>query len=323
MKKAGLDRGVPLPHPEAVRALACRHGGWVDDAVAARVVDRIVAPDDAAEPSDLVVLTALRHRDAVLRQPGVVLCDAALATQVPAGRRWAHPHVMWVAAKVLGSGPEATAEGQRRGVVAEGAQVAPDAEIRAGAVVLGGARIGSRSVVGEGAVIYGRVRIGSRVIVGPLSVVGRPGFGFAAGPGGELVRIPQLGGVVVEDDTEIGALCTVDAGTFGPTRLGRGVKLDAHVHIGHNVQIESGTMVAAQAGFAGSAVVGVGVLVGGQAGIADHVHVGSGARIGAKSGVIGDVPSGATVAGFPAVSRMRWLRAMAKLLGPRRDGRER
>jgi UDP-3-O-[3-hydroxymyristoyl] glucosamine N-acyltransferase len=113
---------------------------------------------------------------------------------------------------------------------------------------------------------------------------------------------------------ELGALCTVDAGTLGPTRIRRGAKLDAHVHVGHNVEIGPGCLIAAQAGFAGSTRLGAGVLVGGQAGFADHVSVGDGARVAAKSGVIGDVPARQTVAGFPAVPRIRWLRAMARLM---------
>jgi len=185
-------------------------------------------------------------------------------------------------------------------------------------VVHAGAHIGAKSVIGEGAIIYGRVHIGERVVVGPLAVVGHPGFGWAEGPRSELVRVPQRGGVIVEDDVEIGALATVDAGTLGPTVLSRGVKLDAHVHVGHNVVVGEGTLVAAQSGFAGSARIGPRVLVGGQVGVTDHAAVGEGARIAAKSGVIGDVAAGAVVAGFPAVPRTSWLRAWAKLLGRRR-----
>ena len=105
----------------------------------------------------------------------------------------------------------------------------------------------------------------------------------------------------------------IDAGTLGPTRIRRGAKLDAHVHVGHNVDIGEGTIVAAQCGFAGSVKIGRGVLVGGQAGVADHVTVGDGARIAAKSGVIGDIPDRATVGGYPALPRMRWLRGLARL----------
>jgi UDP-3-O-[3-hydroxymyristoyl] glucosamine N-acyltransferase len=119
--------------------------------------------------------------------------------------------------------------------------------------------------------------------------------------------------VIIDDDVVIGPLSTVDSGTLSPTRIRRGAKLDAHVHVAHNVDIGEGSIVAAQVGFAGSVRIGKGVLVGGQAGFADHVRVGDGARIAAKSGVIGDIPAGSVVAGYPAVARGRWLRALARL----------
>jgi UDP-3-O-[3-hydroxymyristoyl] glucosamine N-acyltransferase len=100
---------------------------------------------------------------------------------------------------------------------------------------------------------------------------------------------------------------------LSPTVLRRGAHLDAHVHVGHNCDVGENTFVAAQSGFAGSVKVGRGVLIGGQVGIADHVTIGEGARIAAKSGVIGDVPPGATVAGYPAVPRVRWLRGLGEL----------
>ena len=103
------------------------------------------------------------------------------------------------------------------------------------------------------------------------------------------------------------------AGTLGPTILRRGVKLDAQVHIGHNCEVGENTIIAAQSGLAGSVILGKNVLIGGQVGIADHLTVGEGARIAAKSGVIGDVPAGATIGGYPAVERHRWLRGLAEL----------
>jgi UDP-3-O-[3-hydroxymyristoyl] glucosamine N-acyltransferase len=230
---------------------------------------------------------------------------------------------MWVVARLLERAvPSTLTPGVADGAVVQvGARVDATSEVRRGAVVLAGAVVGPHSVIGEGAVLHGGVELGARVVVGPNAVLGRPGFGFAEGPDGESVRVPQLGGVVIEDDVELGPLVTVDSGTLAPTRIRRGAKLDAHVHVAHNVDIGEGTFVAAQAGFAGSVRLGAGVLVGGQVGVADHAEVGAGARLAARSGVIGDVAGGTVVAGYPAVPRGEWLRAWARLLGRGASGR--
>lgn len=274
-------RGEPLD------VLAIRHGGRV--VAGGGGAPRRLAPVERAQAGDLAPLLSSRFSRAA-REAGArgaaLLVDASLAGAVPEVRAlWVHEHATWAMAALL---DEALAE-DAAPVVGEGCSIAPTA------------------------VLGPRVVLGARVVIGAGAVVGHPGFGWATGPGGAVRAVPQLGGVVIEDDVHVGPLCTIDAGTLGPTVIHRGAKLDAQVHVGHNVEIGEGSMVAAQCGFAGSVRVGRGVLVGGQAGIADHVVVGDGARIAAKSGVIGDVPAGATVAGYPAVARSRWLRGLARL----------
>ncbi len=285
-----------------------------------RAVSRLVAPEHASKDDDLAVVASPRRLAAALGAPGVLLAATDVAERLPRERTWVHDNPKWVVARLLE--PLARAR-EPRGVSADalvepGAVVHPTASIGAFAVVMSGAIVGAGCTIEPRAIVYGGSRLGERVVVGPGAVVGHRGFGWVTGPAGELVRMPQLGGVIVEDDVEIGALATVDAGTLSPTVLRRGVKLDAHVHVAHNVSIGGGTIVAAQAGFAGSARLGERVLVGGQAGVTDHAEVGNGARIAAKSGVIGDVEPGSTVAGFPAVPKARWLRAWARLLGERK-----
>jgi UDP-3-O-[3-hydroxymyristoyl] glucosamine N-acyltransferase len=306
--------GVALAAPIELRELASEHGGTLDDGLSRRVVRRLVPADHAHREDDLAVVTSPRFTAIASASPAVLLCQTDIASRCPAGRRWVHAHAMYVVAKLMGSDVAASGVHPEARVDPR-AVVDPSATVGARAAILAGARIGPQSVVGDGAIVHGGVRIGARVVIGPFAVIGRPGFGWATGPNGDVVRVPQRGGVVIEDDVEVGALATVDAGTLGPTILERGVKLDSHVHVGHNVSVGEHTYVAAQSGFAGSARIGRRVLVGGQVGVTDHAVVGEGARIAAKSGVIGDVAPGAVVAGFPAVPKALWLRAWAKLLG--------
>lgn len=311
----GSLHGIALREPRRVSDLGLEFGGDVDSGCRDAIVRRIVAPERAGRDDDLVLVTSARRLPALKSGAPVTLVAADLAARVPEGRRWVHRHATWVVARLLeGMGKEDVVGIDRSARVEAGAIVHPTAVVRAGAVVKSGAVVGEHAVVGENSVIYGGVRVGARAQVGPLAVLGRPGFGFVEGPDGEVVRMPQLGGVVIGDDAEIGALVTVDAGTLGPTVVGRGAKLDAHVHVAHNVDIGEGVLVAAQAGFAGSSRIGARALIGGQAGVKDHAVVGEGARIGAKSGVIGDVAPADVVAGFPAVPRARWLRAWATIL---------
>jgi len=208
--------------------------------------------------------------------------------------------------------------------------IGKDPDIGPGVILGDGVRIGDRVrlhphvVLGAGVTLgddvtlhshvtaYAGVRLGHRVLVHAGTILGADGFGFASGPQG-LVKVPQLGGVVIEDDVEIGANVTVDRGALGDTVIGRGAKIDNLVMVGHNVQIGADSMLVAQVGISGSTRLGRGVIMGGQSGVVGHVEIGDGARIAGKAVVTKDVRPGMTVAGIPAVDIRRWRRGVAAL----------
>lgn len=185
--------------------------------------------------------------------------------------------------------------------------------IGAGTFIGPGVTIGCDSIVNSGVSIYHDCVVGSRVIIHSGAVIGSDGFGFIPDPEGHL-KVPQNGNVVIEDDVEIGAGCTIDRAVIASTVIGRFSKLDNLVHIAHNVTVGSGCLIAAQTGVAGSTVIGSGVTFGGQSGIIGHITISDGAVIAAQAGVSKDVPSGVTVSGYPARSHEKQLRVNAALV---------
>jgi UDP-3-O-[3-hydroxymyristoyl] glucosamine N-acyltransferase len=154
------------------------------------------------------------------------------------------------------------------------------------------------------------VRIGNRVTILNGAVIGADGFGFVEHDG-KLVKIPQVGGVTLEDDVEIGANTTVDRATMGTTVIGRSVKLDNLIQVGHNCELGASTRMAAQSGLAGSVKVGKWCQFGGQSGCADHVKVGDRSRVIAQAGVHNDLPNEALVGGAPAIDLRVFRRMVA------------
>jgi UDP-3-O-[3-hydroxymyristoyl] glucosamine N-acyltransferase len=149
------------------------------------------------------------------------------------------------------------------------------------------------------------------VIIQNGVVIGSDGFGFAPTKEGGFYKICQTGRVVIEDDVEVGANTTIDRAAVGDTVIRRGAKLDNLVQIGHGAQVGPDSVLAAQAGLAGSTRLGRGVWVGGQAGFAGHLEVGDKAVITAQSGTSHDIPPGAVMSGSPAFENSVWRRATA------------
>lgn len=193
------------------------------------------------------------------------------------------------------------------------AYVSDDAVIGEGSVVHPGVYIGNGAAIGDHCILYPnvtvreKVRIGNRVIIHPGSVVGADGFGYVLEEGRHY-KIPQVGGVEIGDDVEIGANVTIDRATTGNTTIGRGTKIDNLVQIAHNVRIGENCIIVAQVGIAGSSEIGNYVVMGGQAGVADHAKIEDGSMLGAKAGVFGHLSRG-IYSGVPAIPHREWLKS--------------
>lgn len=206
-------------------------------------------------------------------------------------------------------------------IVANDAVVAPSATIGPLCVVESGAHIGERVHL-QAQVFVGRgVRIGedcwlqpgvqvsaectlqARVRLQPGVVVGSDGFGYEF-VRGRHEKVPQVGGVIIESDVEIGANSTIDRARFSQTVIGEGTKIDNLVQVAHNVIVGKHCILCAQVGIAGSTTLGDYVVLGGQAGVSGHVKIGRGVKAGGRAGLTTDTEAGAFVSGLPALPHM-------------------
>ncbi len=292
-----------------------------------------VAPLASAGPEDISFLAHPRHRKqlessaagAVLVQPvdagrvrtsAVVVDDPYLAFARVA--RWLNPE------PPLEPGIHPSA------VVDPGAQVHPEAQVGPLAVIEAQACIGPGTLVGPGCIIGAGARVGAdcrllaqvtlcrgvvlgdRVRVHPGAVIGADGFGFARGPEG-WEKIPQVGGVRIGDDCEIGAGCTIDRGALEDTVLEAGVKLDNLVQVAHNVRIGAHTVIAAQTGIAGSTHIGRNCMIGGQVGCNGHLTIADGVTLTGQAMVTKSIREpGVYSSGLPAEKNRLWRRQVAR-----------
>ncbi|TKB68306.1 MAG: UDP-3-O-(3-hydroxymyristoyl)glucosamine N-acyltransferase [Nitrospira sp.] len=179
-----------------------------------------------------------------------------------------------------------------------------------------GVFVGDDTTIGDDALLYPNVvvregcTIGARVIIHSGTVIGSDGFGYVQDQGRHY-KIPQLGGVTIEHDVEIGANVTVDRATLGQTVIKQGTKIDNLVQIAHNVTIGAHSILVAQVGIAGSTRVGHHVMIGGQAGLADHIVIGDQVMIAARAGVNRSLEPNQIVSGAPVMPHEVWVKAQA------------
>jgi UDP-3-O-[3-hydroxymyristoyl] glucosamine N-acyltransferase len=185
-------------------------------------------------------------------------------------------------------------------VVSAGAVLGDRVVLQANVFIGESVSVGNDTVIEAATAIQDFAEIGARVTIHSGVSIGCEGFGFVPVPGGGWEKIPQIGRVVIEDDVEIGPNSTVDRATFGATRIRRGTKLGACVHIAHNCDIGSDSMMVGFVAVGGSVKTGRGFLAGGMSGIADHVQIGDNVTVAGRAGVTKDIGDKITVSGFPA-----------------------
>jgi len=320
-----FQRAGPFPLGEIARLV----GGEMCNRSGADFMVHDVAALESAAAGDISVFSDQKFAPAFERTgASVVITDRKLAAHEHDGT-WlllaSNPRLAFAQVGHLFYPPDKLTEGVQplmpvhpTATVGAGTEVGPGAAIGPKAkignrcaigpnVVLGaGVVLGDDCVIGANCVIT-HALIGARVTFAPNCTIGSSGFSFVPSASG-LLRVPQLGRVIIEDDVEFGANCAVDRGAIGDTVIGTGTVFDNLVHIAHNVKIGHHCLIAGQVGIAGSTVIGPFVMMGGQAGVSDHLTVGAGARLAAKAGVTRDVAPGETVGGYPAVPVRDWHR---------------
>ena len=264
----------------------------------------VVNDDISIEPGNNKVFIKVKNADLAMSQ---VL--ELFAPPTPLFSTNIHPTAVIDLTAVIGKGTRIGA-GSYIGpmvVLSENVTIYPNVTI------LDECTIGKNTIIWSGTVVRERCHIGSDCIIHPNATIGADGFGFRPCPERGLVKIPQIGNVIIGNGVEIGANSCVDRGKFSSTILGDGCKIDNLVQIGHNSRLGKFCIMAGNSGLAGSVTLGNGVIIGGSASIKDHTNIGDGAIVGAGSGVVSDIPSGKTMLGYPAVEARDALKQWAIL----------
>ena len=312
----------------------------IDSSAAGRIVSGI-APLSRSGEGDLSYISSKKHADLLNDlKATAILCQPNIAQLVPANCAVlvvAKPQIAFArAAQLLYPGalkpdpfidsdtisplaavhPEAVLEADEV-VVEAGAVIGAGAQIGSGTVIGPGVSVGPGCRIGRGCVLSANVTvqhalIGNNVVLHPGVRIGQDGFGYAPSEGG-LIKIPQIGRVILQDNVEVGANSAIDRGALDDTVVGEGTKIDNLVQIGHNVRIGRSCVIVSQVGISGSVTLGDGVMLGGNVGVNGHLTIGDGAQIAGMSAVAGDVPPGARWGGIPARPIRAFLKDAAEL----------
>jgi UDP-3-O-[3-hydroxymyristoyl] glucosamine N-acyltransferase len=286
-----------------------------------------IAPIDTAAKGQLTFLTSPEYEKFLgsTNASAVIIKAPKKDVKIPQIIH-ANPYFAMAKAAQLFFRPTYSASG-----VSEKAEVHPEAQLGSDVIIYPFVVVGKGAVIGDRSVLYPgvyvgdfvqigvdtvvhsnvsigeRCRIGSRVIIHAGSALGPDGFGFAPG-NGEIAKIPQVGIVVLEDDVEIGGVCSIDRATMGETRIGRGTKLDSHVHVAHNVKIGENCLLCGGSKIAGSTILGDWCVLGGDCSVVNNIRIGNGVRVGAKAGVTKSLEESGDYMGFPAIPAAQWRR---------------
>lgn len=309
---------------ELADRLGCRLDGDGDQPITR------VAALDAAGPGDVTFFSNPRYARALAATRATAVIAADDVPVPVAALRTKEPYVAFARAlALLHPQPAPPAGVHATAVVGPGAVLGADVSVGPYACIGAAAVIGARTVirahvtVGDGAVVGDdcllhphvsvreRVTLGHRVVVQDHAVIGSDGFGFAADASGAMVKVPQIGTVVVGDDVEIGVSTAIDRPPIGATVIGAGTKIDNLVQIGHGVELGERVILVSQVGIAGSTTVGAGTVLAGQVGVAGHLTIGRGVRATAQTGIPNSLPDKAFVSGYPAIDNRDWLKASA------------
>lgn len=297
-------------------SLEIKSAASIEDASPSSLIFILEDKNAAAALASKAVAVVAKKKTILKGKPGILVDNPRLAMakilalfQIkPGSKTEVHPTAIIAKSAKIGDNPFVGAFC----VIGENCKIGDNVKIFPHAVIGDNVFIGSNVVIRSNASIYENVTIGNNVIIHSGAVIGVDGYGFVPQKSG-LIKIPQIGTVVIEDDVEIYANACVARGALGATIIGKGTKIDNLTHVAHNCVFGENCAITALVGFAGSVTFGKNVQVGGQAGFNGHITVGDNTVVMAKAGVTKDIPSNSIISGFPAQPHAEELKMQAAL----------